>query len=35
MKNNQQVYVDMNAPTERSLSRGAITCYVCKRTFVL
>ena len=35
MKTNQQVYVDMNALTERTLSHGAISCYACKRTFVL
>ena len=35
MKNNQQVYEDMNASTERSLSRGTIFCYACNRTFVL
>ena len=28
-------HVDMNAPTERSLSLGAISCYACKRTFLL
>ena len=35
MKTNQHVYVDMNAPTERSLYHGAMSCYACKRTFVL
>ena len=35
MKTNQQVYIDMNAPSEMSLTHGATSCYACKRTFVL